>query len=219
MDLARIGGLYPAGVICEIMNEDGTMARVPELAKFAKRHKMPMITIADLIQYRMRTEALVRRVASAALPTAQGAFRGIAVVCGVDRGTPVAQEDDAERKGAVERQREALRALEQAKAELERILLPERNKPDLEEVPQEIRDTLEFIPVSKMEEVLQYALETNQDSGIWGGTDEEERRKLRRQWLARRRRSFTPARWAPLVGRAAHRGQTDRARPGRRRRM
>ena len=69
VDLARIAGLYPAGVICEIMNEDGTMARVPELTKFAKRHRLLMITIADLIQYRMRTEALVRRVASASLPT------------------------------------------------------------------------------------------------------------------------------------------------------
>ena len=75
VDLARIAGLYPAGVICEIMNEDGTMARVPELTKFAKRHRLLMITIADLIQYRMRTEALVRRVASAALPTAHGDFR------------------------------------------------------------------------------------------------------------------------------------------------
>ena len=63
VDLARIAGLYPAGVICEIMNDDGTMARVPELTKFARRHKLLMITIADLIQYRMRTEALVRRVA------------------------------------------------------------------------------------------------------------------------------------------------------------
>ena len=68
VDLARIAGLYPAGVICEIMNEDGTMARVPELTTFAKRHKLLMITIADLIQYRMRTEALVhaRRVGGAA---------------------------------------------------------------------------------------------------------------------------------------------------------
>ena len=68
VDLARIAGLYPAGVICEIMNEDGTMARVPELTRFAKRHKLLMITIADLIQYRMRTEALVqpRRVGGAA---------------------------------------------------------------------------------------------------------------------------------------------------------
>src|SRR5205823_13797979 len=65
VDLARIAGLYPAGVICEIMNEDGTMARVPELTKFAKRHRLPLITIADLIKYRMRTESLVKRAASA----------------------------------------------------------------------------------------------------------------------------------------------------------
>jgi 3,4-dihydroxy 2-butanone 4-phosphate synthase / GTP cyclohydrolase II len=78
VDLARIAGLYPAGVICEIMNEDGNMARVPDLSKFAKRHKLLMITIADLIQYRMRTEALVRRVASATLPTDHGEFTVIA---------------------------------------------------------------------------------------------------------------------------------------------
>ena len=90
VDLARIAGLYPAGVICEIMNEDGTMARVPELTKFAKRHKLPMITIADLIQYRMRTEALVRRVASAALPTDHGDFRVLAFESGLDKETHVA---------------------------------------------------------------------------------------------------------------------------------
>ena len=60
VDLARIAGLYPAGVICEIANKDGTMARVPDLTKFAQRHKLLMITIADLINYRMRTEALVQ---------------------------------------------------------------------------------------------------------------------------------------------------------------
>jgi len=75
VDLARIAGLYPAGVICEIMNEDGTMARVPQLSKFAKRHGLPMITVADLIKYRMRTESLVRRVATAHLPTEYGEFR------------------------------------------------------------------------------------------------------------------------------------------------
>jgi 3,4-dihydroxy 2-butanone 4-phosphate synthase / GTP cyclohydrolase II len=75
VDLARIAGLTPAGVICEIMNEDGTMARVPALAKFAKRHKVLMITIADLIRYRMQTEGLVRKVAEADLPTEHGAFR------------------------------------------------------------------------------------------------------------------------------------------------
>jgi 3,4-dihydroxy 2-butanone 4-phosphate synthase/GTP cyclohydrolase II len=90
VDLARIAGLYPAGVICEIMNDDGTMARVPELTKFAKRHKLPMITIADLIQYRMKTEALVRRVASAALPTDHGDFRVIAYESLIDRETHVA---------------------------------------------------------------------------------------------------------------------------------
>ena len=90
VDLARIAGLYPAGVICEIMNDDGTMARVPELTKFAKRHKLLMITIADLIQYRMRTEALVRRVASAALPTDHGDFRVIAFESVIDEETHVA---------------------------------------------------------------------------------------------------------------------------------
>jgi 3,4-dihydroxy 2-butanone 4-phosphate synthase/GTP cyclohydrolase II len=90
VDLARIAGLYPAGVICEIMNDDGTMARVPELTKFAKRHRLLMITIADLIQYRMRTEALVRRVAGAALPTDHGDFRVSAYESVIDRETHVA---------------------------------------------------------------------------------------------------------------------------------
>jgi len=75
VDLARIAGLYPAGVICEILNEDGTMARVPQLAKFARRYGLPLITIADLIQHRVRTESLVKRVASAMLPTEHGPFR------------------------------------------------------------------------------------------------------------------------------------------------
>jgi 3,4-dihydroxy 2-butanone 4-phosphate synthase/GTP cyclohydrolase II len=75
VDLATIAGLEPAGVICEIMNDDGSMARVPELVRFARRHGLLLITIADLIQYRMRTERLVRLVASADLPTEHGAFR------------------------------------------------------------------------------------------------------------------------------------------------
>jgi len=75
VDLARIAGLYPAGVICEVMNEDGTMARVPELATFAKRHGLLLITIADLIKYRIRNELLVKRVASARLPTKYGEFQ------------------------------------------------------------------------------------------------------------------------------------------------
>jgi 3,4-dihydroxy 2-butanone 4-phosphate synthase/GTP cyclohydrolase II len=90
VDLARIAGLYPAGVICEIMNPDGTMSRVPELTTFAKKHKLLMITVADLIQYRMRTEGLVRRVASAALPTEHGDFRVIAYESVIDRETHVA---------------------------------------------------------------------------------------------------------------------------------
>jgi 3,4-dihydroxy 2-butanone 4-phosphate synthase/GTP cyclohydrolase II len=90
VDLARIAGLYPAGVICEIANKDGTMARVPELTAFARRHKLLMITIADLIQYRMRTEALVRRVAAASLPTEHGEFRVIAYESCIDRETHVA---------------------------------------------------------------------------------------------------------------------------------
>jgi 3,4-dihydroxy 2-butanone 4-phosphate synthase/GTP cyclohydrolase II len=90
VDLARIAGLYPAGVICEIMSPDGTMARVPELAKFAKKHKLLMITVADLIQYRMQNEGLVRRVAAAALPAAHGEFRVIAYESVIDRETHVA---------------------------------------------------------------------------------------------------------------------------------
>jgi 3,4-dihydroxy 2-butanone 4-phosphate synthase/GTP cyclohydrolase II len=90
IDLARIAGLYPAAVICEIANRDGTMSRVPELTKFAQRHKLLMITIADLINYRIRTEALVRRVASAELPTAHGNFRVIAFESPIDRETHVA---------------------------------------------------------------------------------------------------------------------------------
>jgi 3,4-dihydroxy 2-butanone 4-phosphate synthase/GTP cyclohydrolase II len=74
VDLSRIAGLYPGGVICEIMNDDGTMARVPELTRFAKKHGLPMITIADLIKYRIRTESLVKRAAVAKLPTRFGDF-------------------------------------------------------------------------------------------------------------------------------------------------
>jgi 3,4-dihydroxy 2-butanone 4-phosphate synthase/GTP cyclohydrolase II len=90
VDLARIAGLYPAGVICEVMNEDGTMARVAELTKFARKHGLPMITIADLIQYRMRTERLVRRVAHADMPTEHGAFRIYAYENQVDNETHIA---------------------------------------------------------------------------------------------------------------------------------
>ncbi|HVG52949.1 MAG TPA: bifunctional 3,4-dihydroxy-2-butanone-4-phosphate synthase/GTP cyclohydrolase II [Vicinamibacterales bacterium] len=90
VDLARMAGLYPAGVICEIMNEDGTMARVPELTKFAKKHGLLIITIADLIQYRMQTERLVKHIASASLPTEHGAFRIFAYANQLDSETHVA---------------------------------------------------------------------------------------------------------------------------------
>jgi len=75
VDLARLAGLFPAGVICEIMNDDGTMARLPQLQEFAARHGLKIVTIADLIRYRMRHERLVRRVAEARLPTRYGLFR------------------------------------------------------------------------------------------------------------------------------------------------
>ncbi|RMF90973.1 MAG: bifunctional 3,4-dihydroxy-2-butanone-4-phosphate synthase/GTP cyclohydrolase II [Nitrospinota bacterium] len=78
VDLARLAGLYPAGVICEIMNDDGTMARVPQLWEFAQRFNLKMITVKDLIQYRMQRERLVRRAAMTQLPTDWGTFRLIA---------------------------------------------------------------------------------------------------------------------------------------------
>src|SRR5947209_758550 len=84
VDLARIAGLYPAGVICEIMNEDGTMARVPQLMEFCKEHNLRMLTVADLIRYRMQHERYVRRVAEAVLPTRFGDFRMIAYSSDVD---------------------------------------------------------------------------------------------------------------------------------------
>ena len=90
VDLARIAGLYPAGVICEIMNKDGTMARVPQLSTFAKRHGLLMVTIADLIKYRTRTESLVKRVSSAKLPTDYGDFRIFCFESVIDKQTHVA---------------------------------------------------------------------------------------------------------------------------------
>lgn len=74
VDLARLAGFSPAGVICEIMNEDGTMARVPELMKYVKRHNLKIITIADLISYRRENEMLVKRVTQAKMPTRYGEF-------------------------------------------------------------------------------------------------------------------------------------------------
>jgi 3,4-dihydroxy 2-butanone 4-phosphate synthase/GTP cyclohydrolase II len=78
VDLARLAGLPPAGVICEILNEDGTMARRPELESFAREHGLRFITVAQLVAYRLRTERIVRRIAEATLPTPYGEFRVIA---------------------------------------------------------------------------------------------------------------------------------------------
>ena len=78
VDLARLAGLVPAGVICEIMNEDGTMARVPQLIEFCREHNLRMLTVAELIRYRMRHERLVHRIGESMLPTPFGEFRMIA---------------------------------------------------------------------------------------------------------------------------------------------
>ncbi len=77
IDLARLAGLIPAGVICEIMNDDGTMARVPDLASYRERHDLKMVTVADLIAYRRRTEKLVERIVSTGLPTEYGDFTAV----------------------------------------------------------------------------------------------------------------------------------------------
>jgi 3,4-dihydroxy 2-butanone 4-phosphate synthase/GTP cyclohydrolase II len=77
VDLARLAGLTPAGVLCEIVEEDGSMARLPTLERFAKEHDIPLVSIADLIAYRRRSEKLVRRVAEANIPTEFGAFRAV----------------------------------------------------------------------------------------------------------------------------------------------
>src|SRR5213080_2495789 len=78
VDIARIAGLYPAGVICEIMNEDGTMARLPQLREFASIHGLKIITVADLVRYRITKEVLVRRDVETDLPTVYGKFRAVA---------------------------------------------------------------------------------------------------------------------------------------------
>jgi 3,4-dihydroxy 2-butanone 4-phosphate synthase / GTP cyclohydrolase II len=77
VDLARLAGMVPAGVICEIMNDDGTMARVPQLTEFCLQHDMKMLTVAELIRYRMAHERYVRRLAESVVPTAYGDFRMI----------------------------------------------------------------------------------------------------------------------------------------------
>jgi len=91
VDLAKLAHLYPAGVICEIMSDDGTMARVPELMEFSKKHRLKIVTIKDLIKYRMRTELFVRRVATATLPTTYGGeFTAIAYANDIDNNIHLA---------------------------------------------------------------------------------------------------------------------------------
>ena len=86
VDMARLAGLKPAGVICEIMNDDGTMARLPELRKFAREHGLKICTVADLVAYRLRNESLVRRAAEVKLPTFYGGdFRAIAFENDIDK--------------------------------------------------------------------------------------------------------------------------------------
>jgi 3,4-dihydroxy 2-butanone 4-phosphate synthase/GTP cyclohydrolase II len=88
--LARLAGLVPAGVICEIMNEDGTMARVPELRAFSRQHGLKIVTIKHLIEYRMKRESFIRRLADAEMPTRYGEFRVVVYENTIDHGTHVA---------------------------------------------------------------------------------------------------------------------------------
>jgi 3,4-dihydroxy 2-butanone 4-phosphate synthase/GTP cyclohydrolase II len=90
VDLARMAGMVPAGVICEIMNEDGTMARVPDLVEFCREHNLKMLTVAELIRYRMRHERYIERVGEALLPTRVGEFRMIAYRSAIDDESHVA---------------------------------------------------------------------------------------------------------------------------------
>lgn len=90
VDLAKLAGLYPAGVICEIMKDDGTMAKVPDLLKFAQEHDLKISTVADLIMYRRKTEKLVKLVATARMPTVCGEFKMYAYETTIDDETHIA---------------------------------------------------------------------------------------------------------------------------------
>lgn len=90
VDLARLAGLTPAGVICEVMNDDGSMARVPDLTAFCQKHNLKMITVADLIRHRLRTERYVRRVGETLLPTRHGEFHMIAYESEIDQERHIA---------------------------------------------------------------------------------------------------------------------------------
>jgi 3,4-dihydroxy 2-butanone 4-phosphate synthase/GTP cyclohydrolase II len=103
VDLARMAGLYPAGVLCEIVNDDGTMARVPDLVEFCREHKLLMISIAELIRYRRQNEKLVKRVAEARIPTEWGDF-----TCYVYESLLDGEQHVALTKGAVQGQENVL---------------------------------------------------------------------------------------------------------------
>ncbi len=90
VDLARLAGMIPAGVICEIMNDDGTMARVPDLLKFAKEHGLKLVTIKDLINYRLQRETFVRRSENARMPTIFGDFEAVVFENELDNGHHIA---------------------------------------------------------------------------------------------------------------------------------
>ncbi len=90
VDLCNLAGLYPAGVVCEIMNDDGTMARMPELEVFAEKHGLKILSIAQIIAHRRRHEKLIERVAEARLPTKYGEFTAIAYKSSVDTGEHIA---------------------------------------------------------------------------------------------------------------------------------
>jgi 3,4-dihydroxy 2-butanone 4-phosphate synthase/GTP cyclohydrolase II len=90
VDLSRLAGLYPSGVVCEIMNDDGTMSRVPQLMEFARQHRLKIVTIKDLIEYRMQRESFVRRVTEVALPTRFGDFLAVVFQNDIDQGTHLA---------------------------------------------------------------------------------------------------------------------------------
>ena len=100
VDLARLAGLVPAGVICEIMNDDGTMARVPQLADFCRTHNLKMLTVAELIRYRMAHERYVRRLAETTVPTAYGEFRMIVYESEINGDSHIAMvKGDVEQAG------------------------------------------------------------------------------------------------------------------------
>jgi 3,4-dihydroxy 2-butanone 4-phosphate synthase/GTP cyclohydrolase II len=90
VDLSKLARLYPAGVICEIMSDDGTMARVPELMEFSKRHGLKIVTVKDIIKYRMRIESFVKRLATVKLPTSYGNFKAIAYANDIDSSVHIA---------------------------------------------------------------------------------------------------------------------------------